>query len=67
MTDVLLLQAHINAPTAKVYEALTTSSALCTWLAEYEEVSPTDDRFAFWGADKSLRLQSKLKIARSAA
>lgn len=49
MTDVLHLQAHINAPAAKVYEALTTSSALCTWLAEYAEVSIADDRFDFWG------------------
>lgn len=49
MTDVLHLQAHINAPAAKVYEALTASSALCTWLAKYAEVSIADDRFEFFG------------------
>ena len=49
MTDVLHLQANINAPAAKVYEALTTSSTLHTWLAEHAEVSLTDGRFEFWG------------------
>ncbi|MEY8577452.1 SRPBCC domain-containing protein [Corynebacteriaceae bacterium 6-324] len=49
MTDVLHLQAHINAPAAKVYEAMTASSTLRTWLAEYAEVSIADDRFVFFG------------------
>lgn len=50
MTDDLNLQAHINAPAAKVYEALTMSSALSTWLAEYADVSIVDDHFEFWGS-----------------
>ena len=67
MTDVLHLQAHINAPAAKVYEAMTASSTLRTWLAEYAEVSIADDRFVFLGADNSPRLKSQPKIARSTA
>ena len=65
VTDVLHLQVHINAPAAKVYEALTASSALRTGLAEYAEVSIADDRFEFLGPTTPQGLNPNQKLLKA--
>jgi uncharacterized protein YndB with AHSA1/START domain len=49
MSDVFTLRAHLAAPPAEVYRALTEPPALERWLAEHAEVSLPDGRFQFWG------------------
>jgi uncharacterized protein YndB with AHSA1/START domain len=49
MSDVLKIQAHLAAPLAVVYRALTDASAMRTWLAEFAETDLDGNRYAFWG------------------
>ncbi len=49
MNDVFTATARLNAPPAKVFQALTDSEALRTWLSEHAEVSLADGVYEFWG------------------
>jgi uncharacterized protein YndB with AHSA1/START domain len=49
MTESITLRHQLNAPPERVFAALTTTSALETWLAERADVDVEQGRFQFWG------------------
>lgn len=49
MSKTLRMQVKINAPAERVYTALTSTTALETWLAESAEVDLSANKFQFWG------------------
>jgi uncharacterized protein YndB with AHSA1/START domain len=49
MSADLRASITVAAPASRVYRALTDSTELATWFAEYADVSPTESRYDFWG------------------
>ncbi|WP_158886914.1 SRPBCC family protein [Amycolatopsis anabasis] len=49
MKNQLKLQAHLPAPPATTYRALTTATEVRAWLAEHADIDLPRDRFEFWG------------------
>lgn len=44
-----VVRVRTTAPTARIYEALTTADGLRTWLAEHAAVDLAQGTFEFWG------------------
>jgi uncharacterized protein YndB with AHSA1/START domain len=49
MNDRMQMQVAIAAPPQVVFQALSDSTALMTWFAEYADVSLAEKRYDFWG------------------
>ena len=49
MPDKIEMKVHVEAPPARVFEALTESSELEQWFAEKAFVSQEEKRYDFWG------------------
>lgn len=49
MSDVLSIEALLDAQRAIVYRALTSPAAMRSWLAEHAEVDLRTNTYAFWG------------------
>lgn len=49
MNDSMTMQVTLAAPPQAVFQALTDSTALMAWFAEYADVSLTEKRYDFWG------------------
>ncbi|MBI5927944.1 MAG: SRPBCC domain-containing protein [Chloroflexi bacterium] len=49
MSQTLHIQVAINHAPEAIFRALTESSTLTTWFAEYADVSIPDSRYNFWG------------------
>lgn len=49
MNDGIDIRMEIDAPPAKVFEALTTTAYLEAWFAERAQVSTDEARYDFWG------------------
>lgn len=49
MTETITLRHQLNATPESVFDALTTTSALETWLAERADANVDEGRFEFWG------------------
>jgi uncharacterized protein YndB with AHSA1/START domain len=49
MTDALTIRHRLAASPESVFEALTTTKALETWLAERADADVQNGRFEFWG------------------
>jgi uncharacterized protein YndB with AHSA1/START domain len=49
MTETITLRHQLNAAPESVFDALTTTSALETWLAERADADVEQGRFEFWG------------------
>jgi uncharacterized protein YndB with AHSA1/START domain len=49
MTETIILRHQLDAAPESVFDALTTTSALETWLAERADADVDQGRFEFWG------------------
>jgi uncharacterized protein YndB with AHSA1/START domain len=49
MNETIILRHQLNAAPERVFDALTTTSALETWLAECADADVEQGRFQFWG------------------
>jgi uncharacterized protein YndB with AHSA1/START domain len=49
MNDPMQMQVAIAVPPQVVFQALSDSTALMTWFAEYADVSVAEKRYDFWG------------------
>lgn len=43
------MQLRLNAPTERVWQALTDPHALQTWFCEHADCAPSEGRYDFWG------------------
>jgi uncharacterized protein YndB with AHSA1/START domain len=49
MNETIILRHQLNAAPERVFDALTTTSALETWLAECADADVEQGRYQFWG------------------